>query len=141
MQDLTVKLLSAVHRELYRWTGGRLGKRLSRVDAPMLLLTTTGRRSGKQHTVPLLYLDVEDGWLVIASFGGRDYHPAWYLNLVAEPECVVQIDDRRVKAVAASVPADRRAELWPQVVAAYPGYADYEAKTDREIPLLVLRPG
>lgn len=138
MQDLTVKALSALHRGLYRLTDGRVGKWLPRVDAPMLLLTTTGRRSGDAHEVPLLYLEVEEGWLVIASFGGRPYHPAWYLNLRDAPACEIQIDGDRIAVMAATVGPERRAELWPEVVAAYPGYRDYQAKTDREIPLVVL---
>ncbi len=133
-----MRAASAVHRVLYRATGGRVGRRLPGVDAPMLLLTTTGRRSGRARTVPLLYLDRDGGWLVIASFGGRDYHPAWYLNLQADPACEIQVDGARVQAVAETVPPDRRAELWPEVVAAYPGYADYQAKTEREIPLVLL---
>ncbi len=140
MRDGTVRAVSALHRGLYRATGGRVGKWLPGVDAPMLLLTTTGRRSGRPRTVPLLYLEEDGGWLVIASFGGRDYHPAWYLNLVAEPACEVQIDGARRPAVAATVAPERRAELWPQVVAAYPGYADYQAKTERAIPLVLLTP-
>lgn len=140
MRDGTVRVVSALHRVAYRATGGRLGKWLPGVDAPMLLLTTTGRRSGEPRTVPLLYLDRDGGWLVIASFGGRDYHPAWYLNLQADPACEVQVDGARAPAVAATLPAERRAELWPEVVAAYPGYADYQAKTEREIPLVLLTP-
>ncbi len=140
MRDGTVKVVSALHRGLYAVTGGRVGKWLPGVAAPMLLLTTMGRRSGRPHTVPLLYLDQDDGWLVIASFGGRDYHPAWYLNLLADPRCEVQIDGERTPVVADTVPAERRAGLWPEVVAAYPGYAEYEAKTTREIPLVLLTP-
>ncbi len=140
MRDGTVRAVSALHRVLYRATGGRLGKWLPGVDAPMLLLTTTGRRTGQRRTVPLLYLERDGGWLVIASFGGRDYHPAWYRNLVEEPACEVQIDGTRHRATAAVLAPERRAELWPEVVAAYPGYADYQARTDREIPLVLLTP-
>ncbi len=117
-----------------------MGRRLPRIDAPMLLLTTTGRRSGRPHTVPLLFLTDGDGWLVIASYGGRDHHPAWYLNLVANPSCSVQINGRRLAAVAATVPKDGRDELWARVVNAYDGYAGYQAKTEREIPLVRLTP-
>ncbi len=139
MRNGTVKGLSALHRGLYRATRGRVGKWLPGVGAPMLLLTTTGRRTGREHTVPLLYLEEEGGWLVVASYGGRPYHPAWYLNLVARPECEVQVDGRRMPAVAATVGPERRAELWPKVVAAYPGYEDYQSKTNREIPLVLVR--
>ena len=138
MRNGTVRTLSALHRVLYRTTGGRIGRTLPRIDAPMLLLTTTGRRSGRQHTVPLLYLQDGDGWLVIASYGGRDHHPAWYLNLVADSSCAVQIDGEYIDVRAETVGADRRAELWERVVSAYDGYRAYQAKTDREIPLVLL---
>ena len=77
---------------------------------------------------------------MIASYGGRDHHPAWYLNLVAEPSCTVQVDGRSTPATATTVGARERAEPWARVVAAYDGYADYQSRTEREIPLVVLTP-
>ncbi len=140
MRNNTVRTFSRLHRRLYRATNGRVGRRLPRIDAPMLLLTTTGRRSGKPHTVPLLFLSEGDGWLVIASYGGRDHHPAWYLNLVADPSCTVQVDGKSAPATATTLDADARTQLWPKVVAAYDGYAAYQAKTERQIPLVLLTP-
>ena len=122
----------------YRATGGRIGKRLVAND--MMLLTTTGRRTGARHTVPLLYLRDSDGALiVIASWGGRDRHPEWYLNLVADPRVVVQIDADRFRADAVPLREPERTEWWQRAVAAYDGYADYQAKTDRVIPVVTLR--
>ncbi len=122
----------------YRATGGRVGRRL--VDNDMLLLTTTGRRTGSRHTVPLLYLRDADGApLVIASWGGRDRHPEWYLNLVDDPRVRVQIDTDRFEAVAVPLGEPERSEWWRCAVAAYDGYADYQAKTDRVIPVVRLR--
>jgi F420H(2)-dependent quinone reductase len=92
MRDVTARRLSRLHRGIYRLTRGRVGKRLVRND--MLLLTTTGARSGKPHTVPLLYLRDGDTLVVIASWGGRPYHPDWYHNLLAHPVATVRVRSR-----------------------------------------------
>lgn len=138
MRDTTAKQLSTLHTLLYRLTQGRIGRRL--VDNDMLLLTTTGRRTGNKHTVPLLYLRDGDDLIVIASWGGRDHHPEWYLNLLANPEADVQIDGHRSPVVAETADPERRAVLWPRVLAAYDGYRAYQSRTDREIPVVVLEP-
>jgi F420H(2)-dependent quinone reductase len=138
MRSATARRLSRIHAGLYRATGGRIGRRL--VDNDMLLLTTTGRRSGRPHTVPLLYLADGDRLVVIASWGGKPDHPHWYHNLVAEPRAVVQIRSRRFPVVAQTAGATERAAWWPRVVAAYDGYADYQERTDREIPVVFLDP-
>ncbi len=130
--------MSSLHRVLYRGTRGVVGRRL--VDNDMCLLTTTGRRSGKRHTVPLLYLRDGERLVVIASWGGRDEHPHWYLNLLANPETNVQILGDRRPVVAATASPDDRAIWWPKVLAAYDGYAVYESRTDREIPVVFLDP-
>jgi len=136
MRDRTAKNLSTLHTGLYRLTRGRIGRRL--VNNDMLLLSTTGRVSGKTHTVPLLYLQDGDDLVVIASWGGRDDHPQWYLNLVADPQAVAQTDGARFPVEARTADAARRARLWPQVLAAYDGYRQYQDKTDREIPIVIL---
>ncbi|HEY4606789.1 MAG TPA: nitroreductase family deazaflavin-dependent oxidoreductase [Acidimicrobiia bacterium] len=138
MRDSRVRRWSAIHKAMYRLTGGVVGRRL--VDNDILLLTTIGRRSGRRHTVPLLYLSDRDRVVVIASYGGRDRHPEWYLNLVAEPMVVARIaaTPRSFQARTAS-PAER-GRLWPVVVAAYPGYAEYQTRTARQIPLVILEP-
>jgi deazaflavin-dependent oxidoreductase (nitroreductase family) len=137
MRDNTAKHLSTLHRVLYRLTGGVIGRRL--VDNDMLLLTTTGRRSGTKHTVPLLYLYDGDDIFVIASWGGRDNHPEWYLNLKADPRATVQIERKRFAVTAETAEPQRRERLWRQVLAAYDGYRIYESRTDREIPLVILK--
>ncbi|MEX2250965.1 MAG: nitroreductase family deazaflavin-dependent oxidoreductase [Acidimicrobiia bacterium] len=133
-----MRRLSRLHRGLYRLTGGRLGRRL--VDNDMLLLTTTGRHSGRRHKVPLLFLTQGDTLVVIASYGGRDHHPAWYLNLVADPEVEVQVSKRSFEARARTADPDERASWWPRVVDAYGGYAVYQTRTDREIPVVLIEP-
>jgi deazaflavin-dependent oxidoreductase (nitroreductase family) len=106
----------------------------------MLLLSTLGRKTGEAHTVPLLFLEDGETIALIASYGGRDYHPAWYLNLVEEPEVSVQTahDTRRLIARTAT-PAERET-WWPRVVAAYSDYATYQSRTTREIPVVLLEP-
>ena len=94
MRDITAKQLARIHRLAFQTSKGRIGRRL--VDNDMLLLTTTGRRSGRSHTVPLLYLSDGIDVMVVASWGGRDYPPDWYLNLLAEPMVSVQVDGSRI---------------------------------------------
>jgi len=138
MNDASVKLLSRFHTGIYRLTRGRIGRRL--VDNDMLLLTTTGRRSGKSHTVPLLYLTDGEDLVVIASYGGRPQHPEWYRNLAAVPLATVQILDATINVVATTMTATERDEWWPRIVLAYSDYAVYQSRTDRHIPVVRLRP-
>lgn len=137
LSRLTVRALSGLHIGLYRATRGRLGRRLARHD--MLLLTTTGRRSGHPHTVPLLYLRIKGELAVIASYGGHPTHPDWYRNLLADPQAEVQVNGERFPVIARTAdPAERR-RLWALAVAEYAGYAGYQDKTDRLIPVALLR--
>jgi len=106
----------------------------------MLLLTTTGRRSCRKHTIPLLYLRDGDSVIVIASWGGRDYAPHWYLNVTADPAVSVQIDGSVWEAVARELDEPERSEWWQHAVAAYEGYGAYQSRTDRVIPILRLTP-
>ncbi len=138
MRDSTARRLSALHRVLFRATGGILGRRL--VDNDMLLLATTGRRTGNRHEVPLLYLLDGEAPIVIASWGGRDRHPEWYLNLLADPAVEVQIRDRRFTARAEALTEPDRTSWWERAVVAYDGYATYQSRTDRVIPLVRLVP-
>jgi deazaflavin-dependent oxidoreductase (nitroreductase family) len=136
MRDKTAKNLSTIHTLFYKATRGWIGKRL--VDNDMLLLSTTGRHSGKSHTVPLLYLRDGDELVVIASWGGRDQHPEWYLNLMARPQAMVQVTRFRLEVHATTADPQRRALLWPLVLQAYDGYRSYQERTNREIPVVIL---
>jgi deazaflavin-dependent oxidoreductase (nitroreductase family) len=106
-----------------------------------LLLTTVGRKSGKVLTRPLIFGQSGSEYVVVASKGGAPAHPAWYLNLQANPEVKVQIKGDKFTAHARTANPQERAALWPKMVGIYGPYADYQAKTDREIPIVVLRRG
>lgn len=139
MKDGSVRWWSGFHVWLYRLTGGILGRRL--VGNDMLVLTTTGHMSGQSHTVPLLYLRDEESFVVIASYGGRPDHPDWYRNLVAEPRVGVQVNSKVFSAVARTATDDERRLWWPRIESAYDGYAVYQSRTDREIPVVFLETG
>ena len=134
-----MKRWSAFHRVLYQTTNGVLGRRL--VGNDMLLLTTRGRLSGEPHTVPLLYLRDGERLVVIASYGGRDHHPGWYLNLVANPAVTAKMGRTTKAFTARTASGAERETWWPRVVAAYEEYAVYQTRTEREIPLIFLEPG
>lgn len=108
---------------------------------PCLLLTTTGRKSGKSRTMPLLYAKHEGNYVIIASKGGAPKHPAWYLNLSANSEVEVQVAHDVFKANAETVPeGDLRETLWEKMVEIWPFYNEYQEKTERKIPVVLLRP-
>jgi len=134
----TVRVLSRAHAVAYRLTGGVVGRRL--VGNDMLLLTTRGRRSGRRRTVPLLYLRDGGSLVVIASFGGHDRHPDWHLNLLDDPDATVRVGRTLVPVRARTASVEERARLWPQAVAAFDGYRGYQARTEREIPVVLLTP-
>jgi deazaflavin-dependent oxidoreductase (nitroreductase family) len=135
---IAMKVLGTLHRWLYRASDGRLGKTF--FGSPILLLTTTGRKTGRSRTWPLTYLhDEGDRFIVIASNGGQPKHPAWYLNLRANPHVIVQHGEQTRAMIAQAAEGDERARLWSRVVEEYPAYADYQRKTERQIPVVVLR--
>src|SRR5438094_7701049 len=129
--------VTRVHSMLYRASNGVIGGRIA--NSPVLLLTTTGRRSGKQRTVPLLYLMDGANVVLVASNGGAVKDPTWWLNLQNTSEAWIQIKGtrRRVKAERASAAEKQR--LWPRLTAMYPGYKRYQEITDRDIPVVILR--
>lgn len=131
-------VLTGGNVRMYRLTGGRLGGSFD--GAPVLLLHHVGRRSGEPRVTPLLYLADGRDLVIVASMGGTPKNPAWFHNLVAAPDIEVEVgrDRRPVRAEVAD--AEERARLWPRVVELYPGYAAYQARTDREIPVVLLRP-
>lgn len=127
-----------MHTIVYRLTSGVIGRRL--VDNDMLLLTTTGRHTGRSHTVPLLYLDDGNRWVVFASWGGRDRQPDWYLNLVVDPQGEIQVRAERHHVVATTAEGREREILWTRAQTAYSGYSTYQTRTDRQIPVIFLDP-
>jgi deazaflavin-dependent oxidoreductase (nitroreductase family) len=107
---------------------------------PTLLLTTTGRKSGKPQILPLIYGKTENGYAIVASKGGAPSHPAWYLNLTTHPDVAVQVEAKRFRARARTVIGAERLTLWDQMVEIYPPYEDYQKRTEREIPIVILEP-
>ena len=123
---------------LYRLSGGRIGGRLDRT--PVLLLTTTGRKSGQRRTAPVAYLADGDRYVVIGSNAGHARVPAWSLNLKADPEAEVEIGRKRIKAHARVAEGEERADLWRRMNEQYSGFDDYAERTIRDIALFVLEP-
>ena len=134
----TMKVLGTIHRWLYRASGGKWGRTF--FGSPILLLTTTGRITGRSRTWPLTYLSEGDHLIVIASNGGQPTHPSWYLNLLANPRVDVQLGERTQEMIARAAEGDERTQLWTRVVQEYPAYASYQRKTTREMPVVVLYP-
>lgn len=135
---LMTRMVTGTHEFWYRMTGGLIGGRFGK--APILLLTTTGRKSGRQRTMPLLYYPDGDNLVVIASFGGSPTHPDWYVNLVANPKAEVQVGRETKAVVAETANPKERARLWPLVTDMYAQYNDYQTRTNREIPVVLLKP-
>jgi deazaflavin-dependent oxidoreductase (nitroreductase family) len=125
------------HVESYRETGGEVGHDW-RGGTSTLLLTTKGRRSGEERTTPLIYGRSGDDYLVVASKGGSDEPPAWFLNLMADPEVEVQVLDDRFRARARTATPEEKPEMWREMVGHWPAYDDYQRRTEREIPVVVL---
>jgi deazaflavin-dependent oxidoreductase (nitroreductase family) len=113
----------------YEWRGTEI-----------LLLTTIGRKSGTPRRTALIQRQIEGNYVIVASKGGAEQHPAWYLNLVANPEVTVQVKDKEFAALARTAQGEERARLWTLLAEVWPDYDNYQAKTDREIPVVVLEP-
>lgn len=138
--DLVLKTMNTIHRVVTQLTFGRVGWSIGKM--PVIELTTVGRKSGENRTV-MLTSPITDGgaMVIVASKGGDDRHPAWFLNLQFNPAVVVAKQGGPKRPMTARVAtADERARLWPLVTAAYRGYAGYQTKTAREIPLVLLEP-
>ena len=123
---------------VYRLTRGRVGGKVGK--GPVLLLTTTGRKSGQQRTHPLIFVQHGDGWAIVASKGGAPDHPAWYLNLTANPEVEVQVRGDVYKAQARTAQSPERELIWAEAIKVWPDYDTYQARTERQIPVVVLEP-
>jgi deazaflavin-dependent oxidoreductase (nitroreductase family) len=130
-------LFGQEHVQRYQETDGEEGH-VWRNGTTTLLLTTTGRKSGKQYTTPLIYTFDGDNPVIVASQGGTPDNPDWYLNLVANPHVDVQIKGEKFHAHPHTAEGEERDRLWKQMTAVWPDYDEYQKKTDREIPVVVL---
>lgn len=139
LKDRVFQLGTGVHRAVFQATNGRMLGNLGRM--PVVMLTTTGRRSGQPRTT-MLTAPVVDGERVVlvASYGGDDRHPAWFLNLREHPDVELTMGGRQRPMRARVATTEEKAELWPRAVAVYRGYAAYQKRTSRDIPLVVLEP-
>ena len=136
VRRLIGKVMTGTHAAIYRASGGKVAGRM--FNSPVLLLTTTGRKTGKERTTPLMYVEDGENLVIIASNGGAPYHPAWYLNLRTNLEARVLVKDRNLRVRAEDAKEGEKSRLFARFVEAYPGYEDYQRRTEREIPVIVL---
>ena len=139
LASVVIGIMTTLNIWLYRLTGGRLGGTFLR-GAPVCLVTATGMRSGTPRTVALLYLADGDDVAIVASKGGMSHHPAWYHNMMANPDVEVEIGSTRRPMRARRATEAERATLWPRLVEMYRDYADYQRRTTRTIPVVILSP-
>lgn len=134
-----IRFVTRLHEAIFRASGGRVLGRAA--GMPVVMLTTTGRKSGRKHTSMLTSpVKHRGGIVLVASYGGSDRHPAWFLNLQANPDVDVVTREHSGPMQARIASAEEKAALWPQVTAAYGDYAVYQTRTTRDIPLVVLEP-
>lgn len=139
LTDGVVKGMNVVHRAVLRASGGRIGNRL--LGMTSVELHTTGRRSGKRRSVMLTSpISGPDRVVLIASKGGDDRHPDWYRNLVDQPEVELTIDGETTPWRARTATPEEKAALWPEITSTYKGYASYQKRTDRDIPVVICEP-
>jgi proline iminopeptidase len=132
------KIIVRVHVALFRATRGRIGSSFGK-HGKMLLLTTTGNKSGKARTVPVMQFDDDGRRFVIASAGGRPQHPAWFKNLSKKPAVGVEVRGERYDAQAVPIGGEDRGRVWRSLIAQFPNFAGYQKKTSREIPVVELK--
>ena len=132
------KGVTNLHLGIFRVTKGRVLGRM--VGMPVLLLNTIGRKSGEKRTTVLTYTTDGDDVLLVASNGGVKRHPAWYLNLEANPEVEIELGKSVETRRARTATPDEKEKLWPGIVENYKGYAGYQKRTDRDIPVVILEP-
>ncbi len=131
-----IRAMGRCHRAVYRITRGRLLGRVA--GMPVLLLTTTGRRSGKARTTPLTYFEDGEDIVVVASNGGEDAPPAWWLNLLEQPRATITLGGSSRQVTARPATEDEHGRLWPTITATHAGYAAYARRTQRPIPVVFL---
>jgi deazaflavin-dependent oxidoreductase (nitroreductase family) len=138
-KDALARLISGSHEQLFKATSGRIGGNVA--GMPALILATTGRKSGKVRKT-MLTTPIQDGdaIVIVASYGGDNRHPAWYLNLRDNPDVEVTMRGTTRKMRARVASSEEKARLWPRVTEKYRGYAAYQKRTDRDIPLIILEP-
>ncbi len=129
-------LFGAEHVRVYRETGGERGYHWR--GTTILLLSTVGRRSGEPRTTPLIHRVDGERWIVVASKGGAPAHPSWYENLLADPEATIEVGDQTIPVLASTAAGEERARLWSLMTEAWPAYDEYQGRTEREIPVVVL---
>ena len=134
---VVVKYMSRFNTWLFRVSGGRLGAHMPG-GQPVLLLTTIGRKTGQPKTAPLLYLKEGGTYVIVASLGGMSHHPLWFKNLEANPRVEIEVGSEKLAMTARTATAAEKATLWPKLVAMYPSYADYQQRTTRDIPVVLL---
>ncbi|HEX3519468.1 MAG TPA: nitroreductase family deazaflavin-dependent oxidoreductase [Solirubrobacteraceae bacterium] len=135
MADSNDDLFGAEHVRVYRETGGARGYEWR--GTTILLLSTEGRKSGEIRTTPLIQRTDGDRWIVVASKGGAPVHPSWYENLRANPEATIQVRDEEIPVRASDAEGDERTRLWALMAEVWPAYDEYQAKTDRKIPVVI----
>ena len=139
LKDVGARVMSEFHRNVLRLTGGRVGNRAFGMQA--VELTTTGRKTGKRRTTMLTTpIHDENRVVLVASYGGDDRHPQWFLNLREHPDVEITVNGRTRKMKARIAPPEEKAALWPEVTGVYSGYAQYQKRTSRDIPLVILEP-
>ena len=131
-----INAAGTLNKRVYRLTGGKVGGRMGK--APVLILHHVGRKSGKPRETPVLYLRDGERWVIVASKGGVDTHPAWFHNLMAAGEATIEVGRDRHKVRPRVAEDPERAQLWDRLVALYKSYADYQTYTERRIPVVVL---
>jgi deazaflavin-dependent oxidoreductase (nitroreductase family) len=139
VKDTVARLVTGIHRAVFTASGGRVAGKLMRM--PVVMLTTTGRKSGKRRTT-MLTSPVQDGGnvVLVASYGGDDRHPTWYLNLRDNPDVEVTMGGRHRRMRARVATPEEKSALWPRIVEVYPDYGNYQKRTTREIPVVILEP-
>jgi deazaflavin-dependent oxidoreductase (nitroreductase family) len=138
-KDAFFKVGTGIHRAIFNISKGRIFGRA--FGMPLIELVTIGRRSGKARATMLSVPIIDgDSLVLVASFGGDDRHPAWYLNLRSNPEVRVTIAGLTRTMIARIATEEERAELWPQIISVFDGYARYQKRTERPIPVIILEP-
>jgi F420H(2)-dependent quinone reductase len=132
------KVIFSIINFLYRFTGGRIGGQMN--GREVLLLTTTGCKTGKQRTVPLIYIMDGSSYVITASNSGANRNPGWFFNVKSNPQATILIRDKQIKVTAEVTEPEKKRALWAQLLQVAPFYAGYQQRTSRDIPMVILHP-